>query len=105
MEAGRQAPASAILHRGYTVAICTLGLLMFLGAVTMYSTLTSPTIDDDSRWALTFVMRLEIFVGVVASLVFGLLGISFGGWFGYLIAGVIGACILIAIGRAVGRRT
>jgi uncharacterized membrane protein YeaQ/YmgE (transglycosylase-associated protein family) len=30
----------------------------------------------------------------------GLLGITFGGWIGYLIAGFIGACILIAIARA-----
>jgi uncharacterized membrane protein YeaQ/YmgE (transglycosylase-associated protein family) len=28
------------------------------------------------------------------------LGISLGGWIGYLIAGFIGACILIAIARA-----
>ena len=35
--------------------------------------------------------------------VLGLLGISFGGWIGYLIAGFIGACIIIAIGRAVTR--
>jgi uncharacterized membrane protein YeaQ/YmgE (transglycosylase-associated protein family) len=26
-------------------------------------------------------------------------GVSLGGWIGYLIAGFIGACILIAIGR------
>jgi uncharacterized membrane protein YeaQ/YmgE (transglycosylase-associated protein family) len=31
---------------------------------------------------------------------FGFLGITFGGWLGYLIAGFIGACILIAIVRA-----
>ena len=31
------------------------------------------------------------------------LGISFGGWIDYLIAGFIGACILIAIVRAVKR--
>jgi hypothetical protein len=30
----------------------------------------------------------------------GFLGISLGGWIGYLIAGFIGACILIAIARA-----
>jgi hypothetical protein len=32
-----------------------------------------------------------------ASWLFGLLGITFAGWIGYLIAGFIGACILIAI--------
>ena len=32
-----------------------------------------------------------------ASWLFSLLGISLGGWIGYLIAGFIGACILIAI--------
>jgi uncharacterized membrane protein YeaQ/YmgE (transglycosylase-associated protein family) len=36
----------------------------------------------------------------VASWLFGLLGVSFGGWIGYLIAGFVGACILIAIARA-----
>jgi uncharacterized membrane protein YeaQ/YmgE (transglycosylase-associated protein family) len=34
------------------------------------------------------------------SWLFGLLGITFAGWIGYLIAGFIGACILIAIARA-----
>jgi hypothetical protein len=28
-------------------------------------------------------------------------GVGFGGWIGYPVAGFIGACILIAIGRAV----
>jgi uncharacterized membrane protein YeaQ/YmgE (transglycosylase-associated protein family) len=49
---------------------------------------------------------LGIVGAIVASLLLGIFGISFGGWIGYLIAGVIGACIIIAIGRAVtGRRT
>ena len=39
----------------------------------------------------------------IASFLFGIIGISFGGWFGYLIAGLIGACILIALVRAVRR--
>jgi uncharacterized membrane protein YeaQ/YmgE (transglycosylase-associated protein family) len=30
----------------------------------------------------------------------GFLGITLGGWIGYLIAGFIGACILIAVARA-----
>ena len=40
----------------------------------------------------------------VASLLFGLLGVSLGGWLGYLIAGFIGACILIWIVRALRGR-
>ncbi len=41
------------------------------------------------------------FIGAaVASWLLGFLGISLGGWIGYLIAGFIGACILIAIARA-----
>jgi uncharacterized membrane protein YeaQ/YmgE (transglycosylase-associated protein family) len=36
----------------------------------------------------------------VASWLLGFLGISLGGWIGYLIAGFIGACILIAVVRA-----
>jgi len=37
---------------------------------------------------------------VIANVLFGLVGISFGGWLGYLIAGFIGAVILIGIARA-----
>jgi uncharacterized membrane protein YeaQ/YmgE (transglycosylase-associated protein family) len=44
---------------------------------------------------------LGIVGAAIASALFGLIGISFGGWIGYLIAGFIGACILIAIGRAI----
>lgn len=47
---------------------------------------------------------LGIVGAIIASLIFGLLGISFGGWVGYLIAGFIGACIIIAIARAINRR-
>ena len=50
---------------------------------------------------------MNIVIGIIgaaiASAVFGMLGISFGGWLGYLIAGFIGACILIAIVRAIRR--
>ena len=43
---------------------------------------------------------LGIIGAAVASWLFGFLGISLGGWIGYLIAGFIGACILIALARA-----
>jgi uncharacterized membrane protein YeaQ/YmgE (transglycosylase-associated protein family) len=43
---------------------------------------------------------LGIIGAAVASYLFNLFGITFGsGWIGYLIAGFIGACILIAIAR------
>ncbi|MGB3272457.1 MAG: GlsB/YeaQ/YmgE family stress response membrane protein [Xanthobacteraceae bacterium] len=44
---------------------------------------------------------LGIIGAAVASALLGLIGVSFGGWIGYLIAGFIGACILIAAGRLV----
>jgi uncharacterized membrane protein YeaQ/YmgE (transglycosylase-associated protein family) len=48
---------------------------------------------------------MNIILGIIgaalASFLFGLLGVGFGGWIGYLVAGFVGACILIAIGRAV----
>jgi len=62
-------PQRAGQIRGYTVALGTLALLMLLGAVTTYSVLDAPTTNPDSRWALAFVMRLEIFVALVALLV------------------------------------
>jgi uncharacterized membrane protein YeaQ/YmgE (transglycosylase-associated protein family) len=48
---------------------------------------------------------LNIVLGIigasVASFLFGILGISFGGWIGYLVAGVVGACILVGLVRAI----
>jgi uncharacterized membrane protein YeaQ/YmgE (transglycosylase-associated protein family) len=50
---------------------------------------------------------MNIVIGIigaaVASWLLGFLGISVGGWIGYLIAGFIGACILITIARAFSR--
>jgi uncharacterized membrane protein YeaQ/YmgE (transglycosylase-associated protein family) len=46
---------------------------------------------------------LGILGAAIASFLFGLVGIRFGGWIGYLIAGFIGACILIFIARSVRR--
>jgi uncharacterized membrane protein YeaQ/YmgE (transglycosylase-associated protein family) len=52
-------------------------------------------------------LLMNIILGVVgaalASALLGIFGIQFFGWIGYLIAGFIGACILIAIGRAIKR--
>jgi len=44
---------------------------------------------------------LGIIGAAVASFLFGLLCVSFGGWIGYLISGFVGACILIWLGRLV----
>jgi uncharacterized membrane protein YeaQ/YmgE (transglycosylase-associated protein family) len=41
----------------------------------------------------------------VANSLLGLFGITLGGWLGYLIAGVIGACVLIFEWRAIKGRT
>ena len=48
-------------------------------------------------------MLMNIVLGIVGAIVanalLGVFGIVFGGWLGYLIAGFIGACVLIAIAR------
>lgn len=48
---------------------------------------------------------LNIILGIIgasiASFLFGLVGVSFGGWLGYLVAGFVGACILIWSGRLI----
>lgn len=46
---------------------------------------------------------LGIIGAAIASFLFGIMGVSFGGWIGYLIAGVLGACILVGLVRAVRR--
>jgi uncharacterized membrane protein YeaQ/YmgE (transglycosylase-associated protein family) len=53
-----------------------------------------------SSMGLLMNIVLGIIGAAVASWLFGLLGVSFAGWIGYLIAGFVGACILIAIARA-----
>jgi uncharacterized membrane protein YeaQ/YmgE (transglycosylase-associated protein family) len=53
-----------------------------------------------SQMGLLMNIVLGIIGAAVASFLFSFLGISFGGWIGYLIAGFIGACILIAVARA-----
>jgi uncharacterized membrane protein YeaQ/YmgE (transglycosylase-associated protein family) len=58
-----------------------------------------------SEMGLLMNIVLGIVGAAVASLLFGLLGISFGpGWLGYLIAGFIGAVILIFVARAIRQR-
>lgn len=44
---------------------------------------------------------LGVVGAAVASFLLGFLGVSFGGWLGYLVAGFVGACLLIAGARAV----
>ena len=48
---------------------------------------------------------LGIVGAIVANAILSVVGINLGGWLGYLIAGFIGACILIAIGRMFRRAT
>jgi uncharacterized membrane protein YeaQ/YmgE (transglycosylase-associated protein family) len=62
-------------------------------------------------WLAELVMKsdtgvlMNIILGIVgaavASAILSIFGIVLGGWVGYLIAGFIGACLLIAIVRAV----
>jgi uncharacterized membrane protein YeaQ/YmgE (transglycosylase-associated protein family) len=53
-----------------------------------------------SQMGLLLNIVLGIIGAAVASWLLGFLGVTFSGWIGYLIAGFIGACILIALGRA-----
>ncbi len=44
---------------------------------------------------------LGIIGAAVASFIFSFIGVGFGGWLGYLIAGILGACILIWLVRVI----
>ena len=46
---------------------------------------------------------LGIVGAIVANFILSLFGVVLGGWLGYLIAGFIGACILIALARMIRR--
>jgi uncharacterized membrane protein YeaQ/YmgE (transglycosylase-associated protein family) len=56
-----------------------------------------------SQMGLVMNVVLGIVGAVVASWLFSLVGVSLGGWLGYLITGFIGACILIFAARAIRR--
>jgi uncharacterized membrane protein YeaQ/YmgE (transglycosylase-associated protein family) len=59
-----------------------------------------------SQMGLLMNIVLGIVGAAIASWLFGLVGISFGrGWLGYLIAGFIGAVILIFVVRVIRERT
>jgi uncharacterized membrane protein YeaQ/YmgE (transglycosylase-associated protein family) len=53
-----------------------------------------------SEMGLLMNIVLGIVGAAVANWLLGFLGVGLTGWIGYLIAGFIGACILIAVGRA-----
>ena len=56
-----------------------------------------------SKMGLVMNIVLGIIGAAVTSFLFNIVGISLGGWLGYLIAGFIGACILIFAARAIRR--
>lgn len=47
---------------------------------------------------------LGVIGAIVGNAIFSALGIALGGWVGYLIAGVVGACLLIASARMLGKK-
>lgn len=78
---------------GWIAAIVIGGLAGWLAGMMM-----------KSNTGIVMNIILGVVGAIVASLLLGVLGVSFGGWLGYLIAGFIGACILIAVGRALSSR-
>ena len=56
-----------------------------------------------SQMGVLMNILLGIVGAAIASWLFSLLGVTFAGWLGYLVAGFVGACILILIGRAIRR--
>jgi len=59
-----------------------------------------------SNMGLIMNIVLGIVGAAVASAILSVVGINLGGWVGYLIAGFIGACLLIWVWRAIaGGRT
>jgi len=58
-----------------------------------------------SNMGLLMNIVLGIVGAAIASAILNLVGISLGGWIGYLIVGFIGACLLIWIVRAIRGRT
>ena len=58
-----------------------------------------------SNMGLIMNIVLGIVGAAVASAILSVVGVNLGGWVGYLIAGFIGACLLIWVWRAIAGRT
>ena len=58
-----------------------------------------------SNMGLLMNIILGIIGAIVANAILSVFGVTLGGWIGYLVAGFVGACILIAVGRAFRRAT
>ena len=58
-----------------------------------------------SNMGLLMNIVLGIVGAIVANALLSVFGVVLGGWIGYLIAGFIGACILIAVARMFRRAT
>ena len=58
-----------------------------------------------SNMGLIMNIVLGIVGAAVASAILSVVGINLGGWLGYLIAGFIGACLLIWVWRVIAART
>ena len=52
-----------------------------------------------SDMGLIMNITLGIVGAIIANAILGVFGVVLGGWIGYLIAGFVGACILIAVAR------
>lgn len=56
-----------------------------------------------SNMGILINILLGIVGAIVANAVLGVFGVALTGWIGYLVAGFVGACILIALARAIKR--
>jgi uncharacterized membrane protein YeaQ/YmgE (transglycosylase-associated protein family) len=57
----------------------------------------------NSSMGLLMNILLGIVGAIVANAILSVFGVVLGGWLGYLIAGFVGACVLIAVGRVIRR--
>ncbi|MDQ0558333.1 putative membrane protein YeaQ/YmgE (transglycosylase-associated protein family) [Rhizobium mesoamericanum] len=57
----------------------------------------------NSNMGLLMNIILGVVGAIVANAILSGLGIVLAGWLGYLVAGFVGACLLIAVGRVIRR--
>lgn len=57
----------------------------------------------NSNMGILMNILLGIVGAIVANAILAGFGVALGGWIGYLIAGFVGACLLIALGRIIRR--